>query len=146
MKTLHIIILAAAAIFLLIFIVVIFGVALWYIGVFNLGEPAKTFTGFGAVKPLSWAVYEDGSGVITMTSGEGAPVTITDVSGDCTFKLPADTHISPGDVFRITATDCGTGTAGSDVYRVDVSVEYTKEIAGVKETHMSSGRISGPYE
>ena len=146
MKTLHAVILAVAAIVLLIFIVVIFGVALWYMGVFSMGGTAKTFTGFGVVKPLCWAVYEDGSGVITMTSGEGTPVTLTDVSGDCTFTLPTDKMISPGEVFQVTATGCGTGTAGSDVYHVEISVEYTREVAGVEESHMSSGRISGPYE
>ena len=79
MKTLYII-LAVVAIVLLIFIVVIVGIALWYMGVFNMEGSTKTFTGFGMVKPVDWAVYEDGSGVITMASSvQAIPLTINGV-------------------------------------------------------------------
>jgi len=40
-------------------------------GVLTPEVTAKTMTGFGMVRPLSWAVYTDGSGVITMVNNGG---------------------------------------------------------------------------
>ncbi|ODS36380.1 MAG: hypothetical protein A7316_10060 [Candidatus Altiarchaeales archaeon WOR_SM1_86-2] len=114
-------------------------------GVLTPEVTAKTMTGFGMVRPLSWAVYTDGSGVITMVNNGGAIIALTNASGDCTFTLPADTSISTGEVFQITASGCSTGSA-DDAYDIDVTLKYSKKIAGMTERHSSTGKIKGPYE
>ena len=103
-----VVLLAVFIILVLVMRVVIVGIALWYMGVFNLEGASKSFTGFGAVKPMSWAVYDDGSAVITMVSEEGAKLTLTDCSmsmygdtcGIC--MLPEDSEVWVGGDFQIT--------------------------------------------
>ena len=131
-----------------IMVVIVAGVALWYMGVFNLGVTPKNFKGFEPLKPLSWAVYSDGSASIIMVSAETTIITITDVGGDCDFNLPNETHISPGGRFQITADagDCDTGAAKGGVYHIEVRIIYSKSISAVPETHSSTGTIHGQYE
>ncbi|ODS36271.1 MAG: hypothetical protein A7316_02830 [Candidatus Altiarchaeales archaeon WOR_SM1_86-2] len=137
-----------------ILVVVIVGVTLWYMGVFSwfggiysFGGAPKTFTGFEEIKPLSWAVYENGSAVITMMSLDYASVTLTSVGGDCSFRLPDDRVIPPGEAFQITADagDCPADARGT-VYRMGVKIFYTTNIAHQGELHSSTGTIQGPYE
>ena len=151
-STTVVILLALFVLFTLVMMVLIVGIVLWQLGIFNLDGTSKTSIGFGAVKPLSWAVNDDGSAVITMTSGEGAKITLTGCSmsmqgSDCGNCIIGNTEISPGREFQITV-EPGSICEGypGDSYSADVSISYDKRIGTVTESHESTGTIRGPYE
>jgi len=145
-----------------ILVVVIVGVALWYMGVFNLGGSAKTMTGFGPVKPLSWGVMENAGGMvvsITFTQGEGSPIQIDPATGtsvDCDDDGVYETDLALSPVTGTYGTGSSWQATGSCTvldslpagtpYHMPVKVIYTKTVAGFAESHSSVGRINGPVE
>ena len=151
-----------------ILVVLIVGIVLWQLGIFNLGGSSKTSTGFGAIKPLSWSLMGTGA-TITMTSGEGGSVTmsipdptgsaisnpslvvdgkacttITSVNG-VTPAVNVSTIIPAGKEFQVVFADCTNGTLGT-VYNAILSLSYTKQIGSLSENHTSTGNLRGPYE
>jgi len=76
-----------------IMIVLIAGIVLWQLGIFNIGGTAKIFKGFGAVKPLSWGIPAPttGDGVITLVNGEGVKI----IPVNCTLdSLTGETSVT----------------------------------------------------
>jgi len=137
-----------------IMVVLIVGIVLWQLGIFNLGGTSKTFTGFGAVKPLSWAVPggDEQSGVVTMVNGEGSTVTpsgcsisFSDVDVSCENCTISATSVGAGSEFLINLTNCSGGLSG-DSYDATLSVNYTKRIGIITEPHTSTGNLKGPFE
>ncbi len=124
-----------------ILVVMIVGVVLWQLGIFNLGGQTKTMTGFGAVKPIDWDVDSSGSGTLIIVNGEGTPIKSVTVGGDCSGTYGSD--IPNGGSAKITVT-CTGGTAGSG-YTLDIGIGYTKTIGGTTITHNSTGQIIGVY-
>ena len=146
-----------------ILVVLIVGIVLWQLGIFNLGGSSKTSTGFGAIKPLSWSLSGT-TATITMTSGEGGAVSADlDASAPtfsvegvaCTFgsvTVPPAAAAATGNVtipagkeFQVAFTGCTNGTVGS-VYTATLTVTYTKQIGALTESHTSTGGLRGPYE
>lgn len=137
-----------------ILVVMIVGVVLWQLGIFNLGGQTKTMTGFGAVKPIDWRI-RSASGVgdtqLILVNGEGVPIDITDVdlSGDCVRNnIGTANNVANGATVEITnavasGVTCGSVGAG---YKITVTITYNKTIGGTTITHTSVGDIIGVYE
>jgi hypothetical protein len=133
----------------------IVGVALWQLGIFNLGGTvSKAMSGFGAVKPLDWSVTAAAGGdSVVLVNGEGTrvgvnSVTITAHSGEvCTAGANAlNLWIEAGGSATTGALNNScTGTAGS-AYKLQVSIGYNKTIGQVNQLHTSVGTIRGIFE
>ncbi len=143
-----------------ILVVMIVGVVLWQLGIFNLGGTvSKTMSGFGAVKPLDWsltpAVSNDN---VVLVNGEGTKVTLKSISfsGDCVAATitanVAGTTIDAGDTKSIptVAADICPGTAPSanagSSYKVTLTISYNKTIGTVTQDHSSVGTLRGVWE
>jgi hypothetical protein len=138
-----------------ILVVMIVGIVMWQLGIFNIGSTALTSSGFGKLKPQLAGTGLTAGGVFTgvFTNGVGTPVTITSLvvtetmSGGslCSSSSIPSTAISAGDNFKVEASNCPTGNAG-DVYALSVKLGYTVTIGGVSTAHNDSGTIRGPRE
>jgi len=139
-----------------ILVVMIVGIVMWQLGIFNIGSTALTSSGFGKLKPQLAGTGMTAGGVFTgvFTNGVGTTVTITSLlvnetmSGGSicsTSSIPSPAAISAGDNFKVTASGCPTGNSG-DVYALKVSLGYSVTVGGITTAHTDSGTIRGPRE
>jgi hypothetical protein len=132
-------------------VVMIVGVVMWQMGIFNLGSTAVTSSGFPKIKPqlVSCKMTIGGDFSCLFTNGAGTGLTINQVfvsAGPCITTTPAvSDKVSLGDNFMVSATGCNTGVVG-DPYVADVAIAYTLRVGDVDITHNDSGKIRGPYE
>ncbi len=127
-----------------IIVVMIVGLALWNLGVLNLGKTyPKGFSGFSGVRPLDWCVDErattsynipDGTTItpftMTIVNAEGSPVDLisVEVTGQCTthptggspgeyaFYMPL--RVNPNDLYVVWVENSDPIGLPPDVYRV----------------------------
>ncbi len=150
-----------------ILVVMVVGIAMWRLGIFNMGGTTVTFTGFAKIKPQLAGTGLQGNSapnpglfVGTFTNGIGTKIEIYEVTitGDTTTCVGSTDGVDPvagdygggiavggGDNFKISIGDCQTGPSG-DVYSVDVEIEYDVTIGSQTVGHTESGTIRGPYE
>jgi len=138
-----------------ILVVMIVGIVMWQLGIFNLGGPSVTSTGFAKIKPQLALAKMTAAGAFTggFTNGAGSTITVTTwtanetrSTGACTTTAPAaNTLVSTGDNFAVGATGCGTGTSG-DPYTLVARFTYTQSVGGITVTHTDTGSIRGPFE
>lgn len=132
-----------------ILVVMLVGVAMWQLGVFNLGaSTSTTYTGFPRLKPQLTlvAVTTEGNMTATLTNGGGGPITITEVTGDCTNFIVPETQVSAGHNFRIIGEDCTVGGGIGEPYNIRLYVSYTISSAGDTADHREFGILRGPLE
>ena len=131
-----------------ILVVMLVGIAMWQLGIFNLGKSTSTtFSGFPRIKPQLTLVVVGVDGTMTgyFTNGAGGPITVTASTGDCDFTHPTGS-ISAGQNFLINGTNCNvTGTLG-DPYNIEVLLSYRVLSAGETADHREYGMLRGPME
>ena len=131
-----------------ILVVMLVGVAMWQMGIFNIGNAtATTMTGFPRIKPqLSLtSVTTDGNFTGIFTNGAGGTVDIERVYGSCDFTKPPPS-ISMGKNFKITGLKCKVSCEAGDSYNLDVYVEYNLTAMGEVVAHRDMGTLRGPLE
>ncbi len=130
-----------------ILVVMIVGVVLWQLGIFNLGGTvSRTLTGFGAVKPAEWALTGAALGdSIILVNGAGTTINVTGVVFDPTScgNVVTSSIVAIGDLYQITPACSGTVSA---TYRLKMTISYTQQIGTVTQSHTSVGTISGIWE
>ena len=157
-----------------ILVVMIVGIAMWQLGIFNIGGTTVTSTGFARIKPQLAAVSldTDGNLVTVFTNGVGARIVITDVNivdNDatgtptiCGATLSTNINIAGnlnpaafggagtgvgvgvGDNFQVILDDCDVTGNVGDVFNIRVDIEYTVVIGGIESDHVDSGNFRGP--
>jgi hypothetical protein len=158
-----------------ILVVMIVGVVLWQLGVFNVGQGNVVTTGWSKLQPISASIalkandatfestFQNTIGTsirITSVDMEDsvAPVNCTGISIKGTLGTPGATEGDPttwatpvsvkaGDGFELTAT-CGDGTTREegDPYDAQITIVYTAVMGGVSTDHTETGHIRGPAE
>lgn len=157
-----------------ILVVMVVGIAMWRLGIFNMGGATVTSTGFAKIKPqlAGTGLSADGTFTGTFTNGLGTKITVTGVrisegggggilccshtgaGGGCANDgITPDfadygnglVKVSGGENFPIVIGNCGTGTSGQ-VYSVLVEIDYNVSIGTQTVDHTDSGTIRGPYE
>jgi hypothetical protein len=152
-----------------ILVVMIVGIVMWQLGIFNLGQNAITTTGFGKIKPqiAGSGCNQLGHCNFVFTNGAGTRISITSyhiddlvaVGSSCNFAAGnivnaanvANTIPAAGENFRITApATCIRGTAAGgntgDVFNARVRITYSITVGGIQTTHTDTGTIRGPFE
>jgi len=136
-----------------ILVVMIVGIVMWQLGIFNLGSSSVTSTGFSKIKPQLTSCKMTTAGVFSclFTNGAGTAISVTGwnvnlTSGtQCSTSTTYANPINVGDNIALVASSCGLGTAGQ-AYSVNVYFAYTQSIAGTTVTHSDFGSVRGPYE
>ncbi len=144
-----------------ILVVMIVGVVMWQLGIFNMGSTSLTFSGFSKIKPqlAGTALDSTGAANIIFTNGAGATidpyentVSIAGLNDEDTCMgtiVPSGgdnvNSIAVGSNFLVTATGCVSGSRGS-VYQIRVIIPYDVDIGGITTAHTETGIIRGPYE
>jgi len=132
-----------------ILVVIIVGVVLWQMGVFNPGaSTAASFSGFGAVKPVEW-LCAPGAGAtdtvtVVLTNGAGGQITSANITVGAADAVCAPTTVAKGETSTCTIAnvDCDAEASG-DRFEVDVSLGYVSP-TGARRS--SSGTIWGPAD
>jgi len=132
-------------------VVMIVGIVMWQMGIFNIGSTAVTSSGFPKIKPqlVSCKMSTTGAFSCLFTNGAGTALTVNQVmvaAGPCVTTTPAvGDKVALGDNFMVSATACNTGLAG-EPYSADISIAYNLSVGNVIITHNDTGKIRGPYE
>ena len=148
--------LAMVGLLFVVTMVLIMGVTLWQLGIFNLGEPALTVTGFAKLKPQLAAcgvteygefdcIFTNGAGTKIIVDQYKSTITVDDVLCNTIEVEPETGEIPVGSNFMITAENCATGEAGSP-YRAEIKIAYNVTIGTHTSQHSDSGIINGVYE
>ncbi|MFH1788404.1 MAG: hypothetical protein ABH834_03380 [Candidatus Altiarchaeota archaeon] len=136
-----------------ILVVMAVGVAMWQLGIFNLGGiTSTTSTGFPRVKPLLPMTSMNTSGYFYayFVNGAAAPIAVnqpidaTVRAGACTISPPAE-EINNGEQFMISGNCTVTGARG-DPYEIDLTISYNVSHLMSATTHRDKGKIMGPLE
>jgi hypothetical protein len=142
-----------------ILVVMLVGVAMWQMGIFNLGgSTGTTASGFPRIKPLlSTAAYYASNDEFNVTFANGAGGTISIADGDVSVNGNSDdcsvtpNEVRTGDTFSLACdfTDGGPGSyagASGDPYVANIIIGYTVTSAGQTISRTDSGLIRGPME
>lgn len=137
-----------------ILVVMIVGIVMWQLGIFNLGGTAPTASGFSKIKPqlTSCKMTTGGTFTCLFTNGAGTAITLNSTtvkSGTttCTPGVPGTSSVivSMGDNFPVNATGCPTGVQGGP-FSIDIVIAYNQSVAGTVVTRIDVGKIQGGYE
>ncbi|MFH1721007.1 MAG: hypothetical protein ABH950_00225 [Candidatus Altiarchaeota archaeon] len=142
-----------------ILVVIGVGVAMWQMGVLNIGSSAVApgKRGFSQVSPLDWSLSGDGVLTIVLTNDAGVRVEVSNVAA--TIYTPstascgndysgAPLEVRPGQQISSTLTfggGCDPFSSDSgEYYRANVTILYLNK--GSSLEHSSVGEIFGPVE
>ncbi|MEA3255139.1 MAG: hypothetical protein U9Q22_04840 [Candidatus Altiarchaeota archaeon] len=154
-----------------ILVVMIVGVVLWQLGVFNIGTENIVVTGFSKLKPLPPSVAYTASignftASFTNTIGTSIristrPTIVDQLDGTVTWSAvdvdggdptASSVTVAAGDAFQISSND-GTAALPSgsvrnpgDPFDLEITIVYTSVMGGISTTHTDTGRIRGPIE
>ncbi|VVB51357.1 Uncharacterised protein [uncultured archaeon] len=146
-----------------ILVVMLVGIVMWQLGIFNMGSTTMTFKGFTRIKPqlAGTAMREDGTFTGVFFNGAGTDIAITAVeinstlpAGSCQGRVTLLGNVvtpqnvvkaGSGDNFVVYASGCAAGKRG-EVYSIDITMEYNLSIGNVMTVHKEFGTIRGPYE
>jgi len=143
-----------------ILVVMIVGIVMWQLGIFNMGGTTVTATGFAKIKPQLAATgfSRIGQPIMVFTNGVGTTVTMrsgkiiddgaTGSSCTLTSAMFVPRGVPAGANSRLSGapTNCIRNGNAGEVYNARVSLTYVVAIGGVSTTHTESGSIRGPYE
>ncbi len=135
--------------------VLIIGIVMWQLGIFEGGVEAVTYRGFARIKPIANVIElkSDGTFQGTFENLNGVKVSINAVNAtnrfdsvDCTAAAATPLEVPHGEFFKIDASGCTSQThqPGED-YELDVTIEYDMTVVGIAATHRDGGTIRGMY-
>ncbi len=131
-----------------ILVVIIVGVVLWQMGIFNpSGAAAPGSSGFGSVRPQDWACSSaDGTVDAQWVNGAGQKITVSPPSGGCvydgtTYASGTDFNVSANGRFTCDhgATSGCTGLSAGDRFESTVTLTWTPASGGI--SHTESGKV-----
>jgi len=137
-----------------ILVVMAIGVAMWQLGIFNLGGvTSTTSTGFARVKPLLPLTTMNTSGTFSsdFVNGAGAPITInapisaTSGGNTCTITAPTG-DVNNAERFTLTGTCLGASGSRGDPYEIKLTISYNVSYGTSAVIHTDQGTIKGPLE
>ncbi len=138
-----------------IIIILIIGVSMWYLGVFNIEpSPAATFSGFSVIKPIMTMVILTTGGNFSGMFINGASYEITVTGIDITNEDGAKCNITAGKVavpsikeFIIMGENCTVAGLhrDGDAFVLSVGINFTGTIGTASISRTESGKLRGLY-
>ncbi len=149
-----------------ILVVVIMGVALWQLGVFNIAPKVNVATGFKTIRVLEPSIkYIKKTGanpddrvtnnfnfIITNTGGVYVHDLSLSVGGDCSYSVLGcsgtwfeKTTLSPSETTALGKICCNEYNPG-DQFWVEVNITYTERVGEKRVEKQEIGRIQGFVE
>lgn len=132
-----------------ILVVMLVGIAMWQLGIFNLGSGASsTYSGFPRIKPQLTLIATTTEGNFSgfFTNGAGGSISLSNVSGGCNVFTYSDESISSGKNFKIDGSGCNVSGVTGDPYALELLIAYTVSAAGSTADHRDYGLLRGPLE
>jgi hypothetical protein len=148
----------------IILIVLIIGVVMWQLGVFNAGNSDGVVAkDWAKLKPVSPSIIYEAPEQEFQTAFQnvaGTSIQITSASVQettsgvtCSPVLINDAQITgngvkvaPGSVFEVSATCSDAGKNNGDQYSMEINLEYNAVIGGITTKHNEAGSIRGTVE
>jgi hypothetical protein len=139
-----------------ILVVMIVGVVLWQLGVFNVGQGNLVVTGFVKMQPLTPSVaYRNTAFTASFTNALGTTIKLGNISinesitggtaGLCTITPSlVGTTVKAGGTFTTNAS-CVSKTDGES-YDLVVMIPYNATMGGITTVHTDTGHIKGQGE
>jgi hypothetical protein len=146
-----------------ILVVMIVGVVLWQLGVFNVGQGNLVVTGFVKMQPLTPSVaYRSQAFTGSFTNALGTTIKLTNVTINETISgtlCPAGSltvrpsnmstgsypTVKAGGTFTLTNPSCPSKTDGES-YDLAVTIQYNATMGGITTQHTDTGHIKGMGE
>jgi len=146
-----------------ILVVMIVGVVLWQLGVFNVGQGTVVVKDWNKMQPLGPTVTYGGAGgnfTASFNNVAGTSAKITAISINESYSgvvcTPGNTLINgaaigtgvtvgPGSAFKMDASGCNVKTRG-DQYLMIITLSYNSVVGGISTAHTEIGSIRGNAE
>lgn len=139
-----------------ILVVMIVGVVLWQLGVFNVGQGNLVVTGFVKMQPLTPSVaYRNTNFTGSFTNALGTTIKLNNVTLNETIsgQMCSPVSVSPalaqsvkaGGTFTVTSSGCYAKSDGES-YDLVVTVQYSATMGGITTNHTDVGHIKGQGE
>lgn len=141
-----------------ILVVMIVGVVLWQLGVFNVGQGNLVTTGFVKMQPLTPSIaYRDDTFTASFTNALGTTIKLNNVTINETISgiacevnaadvTPALTQsVKAGGTFTVIPSTCPAKTDG-EAYDLVVTIQYAATMGGITTNHTDAGHIKGQGE
>ena len=149
-----------------ILVVMIVGVVLWQLGVFNVGQGTVVPKDWNKLQPLVPTVaFQSSTDNFTASFNNvvGTSIRITGIATtesygaeNCTGYVDgkdqaglttAPETVGPGSSFQVNAVCSGTGVKNSgDQYLMTITVDYDAVVGGISTSHSETGTIRGNAE
>jgi hypothetical protein len=138
-----------------ILVVMIVGVVLWQLGVFNVGQGSIVVTGFVKMQPLTPSiVYRDENFSASFTNALGTSIRLGNITllesiypQNCTGSLAhlSALTVKAGGTFTVNGTGCPPKADG-DPYDMIVTIPYLATMGGITSQHTDIGHVKGQAE
>jgi len=139
-----------------ILVVMIVGVVLWQLGVFNVGQGNLVTTGFVKMQPLTPSVaYRNQNFTASFTNALGTTIKLNNVTLNesinrniCTTVTPNPSFgnsVKAGGTFTVVSATC-PAKADGESYDLVVIIQYTATMGGISTNHTDTGHIKGQGE
>jgi len=142
-----------------ILVVMIVGIVMWQLGIFNMGGTTVTSTGFAKIKPqlAATGIDRNGNANAIFTNGVGTTINflsgkVSDLNSAGKSCLLAPANFAPASVgagqnMKLSAANgCIVAGQAAQVYNAQIELTYTVAIGGVTTTHTETGSVRGPME
>lgn len=144
-----------------ILIVMVVGLAMYQLGLFNPGSNVPTYTGWETLQPAFGTIvyYQNGTFRTVLINQEGVPVRVNDVTITDVFTgspcsgttvkgmpMPGEVLVDKGEGFLVSAQNCGGPKTKDEPYKLHFSVSYTALIDQRSIDHVQEGIIEGSVE
>lgn len=142
-----------------ILVILIVGVLLWQMGVFDVRNTTPGSRGFSQIRPLDWALGRGGSDnlKVVITNEAGTLLRVDNVlgnlisggSGDCSNPRLSEgsfpiMQFRPGQSIQVTMTCSGVSGNPGDYYQANVTIDYYNPSSTLD--HISTGIVWGALE
>ncbi|MFC2154463.1 hypothetical protein ACFLRC_03150 [Candidatus Altiarchaeota archaeon] len=138
-------------------VVMIVGVVMWQMGIFNMGSTTITAQGFSRVKPqlAATGLRENGDFTIIFMNGAGTDLvwyggTLALQAGannfSCAIAPTQGSTIQVGANFQVTGSCGDIGVGPGEVFSGDITMRYGIRIGNIQSDHADYGKIRGPIE
>ncbi|MFH1721934.1 MAG: hypothetical protein ABH950_04950 [Candidatus Altiarchaeota archaeon] len=140
-----------------ILVVMIVGIVMWQLGIFNMGGTAVTSSGFARIKPQLSAIAmgADSTSDFLFTNGAGGTITVGSIlitvddggaGNSVVGALPVDTTVAAGDNIKFSNVAVAVNGGEGDPISMVISINYVINVSGIVTSHTERGTIRGPLE
>ena len=130
-----------------ILIILVVGLVLWQMGIFNRISTPPNCVGFSQITPLDWKASGNEL-TLLLTNEAGTKLNLTGVSASV-FGTPCNTNsttadLRPGQSRMVVLSGCGGLPNTGEYYRANITIVYRHTTSGI--THNSIGTCWGDVE